>query len=340
MPLIANPIVMDFMERSLDRVGVPANEAREIAEVILDSELRGKPDHGLYFFRFMITWLQDGTMNPKPTTRITKNSALSTTVDSDNGCGVIGMNIATEMSIAKAKQIGMSAAAVTNSANVITLGPFVQRAAEEGLIAFSCSAFRHPLIPPTNGLTGKFGTNPIAYAFPAGRHVPFVLDMATSGIAAAKVWEAATNGESIPAGFVEYPDGSPLTEAVDYKLGASLILPMSGVKGYGLAMMADLFANVLAGNDWGHFLWLINPEEFQPMNEYLDTMDGELDRIKTAKKKPGVDEIFYPGERGQRKMAELLEKGAVPLGETAWNAMQSIADELSVQMPVPIELPG
>ena len=84
-------------------------------------------------------------------------------------------------------------------------------------------------------------------------------------------------------------------------------------------------------------MWLINPEEFQPMNEYLETMDGELDHIKSGKKKPGVDEIFYPGERGQRKMAGLLEKDAVRLGDTAWNAMQSIADELSVEMPITID---
>lgn len=333
MPLVTIPAAMTFMEQTLERVKVPAANTTEIAEVILDSELRGKPDHGLYFFRLMIDWLQDGTINPTPNTKITRDSLLSTTVDDDNGCGVIGMNIATDMSIAKAKKTGMAAASVTNSRNVIALGPFVQRAAEAGLMAFACSAFRHPIIPPTNSLTGTFGTNPIAYGAPAGKHPPFVLDMATSAIAAAKVWEAQTNGETIPAGLVEYPDGSPLTEATDYKLGESLILPMAGVKGYGLTMMADLFGNVLAGNDWGHFIWLLNPKEFQPIDDYYATMDEEIDRIKGGKPKPGVKEIFYPGERGQREMARQIANGTVEVSDSSWKAAQSVSQELNVKLP-------
>lgn len=324
---------MEFMEDALVKVGASHENASQISEVILDSELRGSPDHGLYFFKLVIDWHQDGTIKPAPETEVIKDSAITTIVEGDGGCGVIGMNIATEKSIAKAKSVGMAAGSVRNSGNVIALAPYVQRAAEEGLIAFACSAFRHPIIPPTGGLQGKFGTNPIAYAAPAGKHAPYVLDMATSSIAAAKVWEAATNGETIPAGFVEKADGSPLTDATDYELGSSMILPMAGARGYGLALMSDIFGNVLAGSDWGHFLWLINPDEFRGIDEFRSGMDAELDRVKSGKKKSGVDEIFYPGERSQRRMAKLRSEGSVPLGGTAWQAMEIISQRLGVEMP-------
>lgn len=327
------------MEDALAKVGASAENASQIAEVILDSELRGSPDHGLYFFKLVIDWHQDGTIKPDPDTKVVKDSAITTIIEGDGGCGVIGMNIAAEISIAKAKTVGMAAGSVRNSGNVIALAPYVQRAAEEGLIAFACSAFRHPIIPPTGGLTGKFGTNPIAYAAPAGKHAPYILDMATSAIAAAKVWEAATNGETIPAGLVEKSDGSPLTDATDYELGSSMILPMAGARGYGLALMSDIFGNVLAGSDWGHFLWLINPAEFRPAGEFADAMDKELDRVKSGKKKSGVDEIFYPGERSQRRMANLRSEGSLPLGDTAWQAMEVISDRLGVNVPATIESP-
>ena len=324
---------MKFMEEALVKVGSSAETASQIAEVIIDSELRGSPDHGLYFFKLVIDWHQDGTINPDPATEVIKDSAITTVVEGDGGCGVIGMNIAVEKSIAKAKTVGMAGGSVRNSGNVIALAPYVQRAAEEGLIAFACSAFRHPIIPPTGGLTGKFGTNPIAYSAPAGKYDPYILDMATSSIAAAKVWEAATNGETIPAGFVEKSDGSPLTDATDYELGSSMILPMAGARGYGLALMSDIFGNVLAGSDWGHFLWLINPDEYRPIAEFKEAMDTELDRVKSGKKKHGVDEIYYPGERSQRRMAKLRKEGNVPLGDTAWQAMEVISDRLCVKMP-------
>ena len=332
MPEILIADAMKFMEDSLVKVGASPNNATQIAEVILDSELRGSPDHGLYFFKLVIDWHQDGTIKPDPNTRIIRDSPLSTSIEGDGGCGVIGMNIAVEKSITKAKSVGMAAGSVRNSGNVIALAPYVQRAAEEGLIAFACSAFRHPIIPPTGGLTGKFGTNPIAYAAPAGKHAPYVLDMATSSIAAAKVWEAATNGEMIPTGLVEGPDGSPLTDAKDYKLGSSTILPMAGARGYGLVLMADIFANVLSGSEWGHFLWLMNPEEFQPIDDFKKTMDDELDRIKESKPKPGIEEIFYPGERSQRRMTKLRNEGILPLGDTAWKALDVVSQSLNVAM--------
>jgi len=151
------------------------------------------------------------------------------------------------------------------------------------------------------------------------------------------VWEAATNGETIPAGLVEKSDGSPLTDATDYELGSSLILPMAGTRGYGLALMSDIFGNVLAGSDWGHFLWLINPDEFRPIDEFLAAMDAELDRVKSGKKKPGVDEVFYPGERSQRRMTKLRNEGSLPLGDTAWQAMEVISQRVGVAMPASID---
>ena len=328
---------MQFMEDALVKVGSPTGNASQIAEVILDSELRGSPDHGLYFFKLVIDWHQNGTINPDPKTEVIKDSAMTTIVEGDDGCGVIGMNIAVEKSIAKANTVGMAAGSVRNSGNVIALAPYVQRAAEEGLIAFACSAFRHPIIPPTGGLTGKFGTNPIAYAAPAGKYAPYILDMATSSIAAAKVWEAATNDQTIPVGLVEKSDGTPLTNATDYELGSSLILPMAGARGYGLALMSDIFGNVLSGSDWGHFLWLINPDEFRPIDEFKLAMDTELDRIKSGKKKPGIDEIFYPGERSQRRMAKLRSEGSLQLGDTAWQAMEVISQKIGVKMPSSID---
>ena len=337
MPEITIPDTMKFMEDALVKVGSPTGNASQIAEVILDSELRGSPDHGLYFFKLVIDWHQNGTINPDPKTEVIKDSAMTTIVEGDDGCGVIGMNIAVEKSITKANTVGMAAGSVRNSGNVIALAPYVQRAAEEGLIAFACSAFRHPIIPPTGGLTGKFGTNPIAYAAPAGKYAPYIPDMATSSIAAAKVWEAATNDQTIPAGLVEKSDGTPLTNATDYELGSSLILPMAGARGYGLALMSDIFGNVLSGSDWGHFLWLINPDEFRPIDEFKLAMDTELDRVKSGKKKPGIDEIFYPGERSQRRMAKLRSEGSLQLGDTAWQAMEVISQTIGVKMPSSID---
>ena len=77
---------MKFMEDALAKVGSSAENASQIAEVIIDSELRGSPDHGLYFFKLVIDWHQDGTINPDPATEVIKDSAMTTIIEGDGGC--------------------------------------------------------------------------------------------------------------------------------------------------------------------------------------------------------------------------------------------------------------
>ena len=98
-------------------------------------------------------------------------------------------------------------------------------------------------------------------------------------------------------------------------------------------MMVDMFANVFGASEWGHFLWLLDPGQFQPIEEFNKLMDREIDRIKGGKKMPGVDEIFYPGERGQKRMRDLRLEGVVPLGESGWSSMQAVSDKHGIEMP-------
>lgn len=173
----------------------------------------------------------------------------------------------------------------------------------------------------------------MAYAAPAGEHVPFLLDMSTSAVAGAKMAEARSKGETLAMGLVESADGKPLTDPAEYAFGESFILPMAGIRGYGLAMMVDIFANVLGDSEWGHFIWVLDPAQFRPIKDFKRLMDQEIDRIKGGTKKAGVEEIFYAGERGQRRMARYREKGVVPLGDAAWEAVLGMSEEQGVPVP-------
>ena len=332
MPLITIDAAQLFMEAALGAIGLPASNATQVAEAILDGELRGHPDHGLFFCRMIIDMHQRGVINPTPNVRIVQDSTLVTIIDGDKDC-VVGMNVATQASIAKAKSHGMATASVTNSSNVVALAPYIQRAVDQDLIAFACSGFHLPMVAATGSLTATFGTNPMAYGAPAGEHVPFLLDMSTSAVAGAKIAEARSKGETLPAGLVESADGQPLTDPAEFEFGESFILPMAGVRGYGLTMMVDILANVLGDSEWGHFICVIDPAQFRPIEEFKRLMDEEIDRIKGGTKKADVEEIFYPGERGQKRMARLRTEGFLPLGDAAWQAVLQMSEEQGVPVP-------
>ncbi len=119
MPQITIGAAQSFMEAALGDIGLPASNATQVAEAILDSELRGHSDHGLYFCRDVIIGMhQSGLINPTPNVRIVKDSSLVTIVDGDKDC-VVGMNAAMDASIAKAKSHGMTAGSVINSSYVV-----------------------------------------------------------------------------------------------------------------------------------------------------------------------------------------------------------------------------
>ena len=69
------------------------------------------------------------------------------------------------------------------------------------------------------GSKGKvLGTNPIAYAAPAGEEKPIYLDIATSAVAATKIFSAKALGKQIPDNWLVDEDGLPTTDPSQYPL--------------------------------------------------------------------------------------------------------------------------
>jgi len=197
------------------------------------------------------------------------------------------------------------------------------------------------------GRTRTFGTNPLAYAFPAAAHDPLIFDMASSATAGFKVRLAALAGETMAPGLIVDATGEPTTNPQDY-LDGGLILPLGGEqaghKGYGLAMVVDALAGVLIGASFardagvtqgkeGQFFMVIDPELFLPGEDFLRRMDEQIEQAKGAERLPGVTEIFVPGERGQRRRRALIAKNTVPLGDVTWKALEQACAGLDVGLP-------
>lgn len=125
----------------------------------------------------------------------------------------------------------------------------------------------------------RFGTNPIAFAAPAARSEPFVLDMATSTVALGKLMMAAYRDETIPLGWALDATGRPTTDATAgyaSRLATARALPeLSSHKGSGLAAMVEILSAVVSGatpamdttpgqpGDVGHFFLALDPAIFR-----------------------------------------------------------------------------
>ncbi len=78
---------------------------------------------------------------------------------------------------------------------------------QSGFIGLATTNTQTPAVVPTFGAEAMLGTNPIAFAAPAARNPPFLLDMATSTAAVGALTMAWRKGRSIPAGWALDPNG-------------------------------------------------------------------------------------------------------------------------------------
>jgi L-2-hydroxycarboxylate dehydrogenase (NAD+) len=330
------------MERALEADGMSSSHAAETADVLLDAELRGYDDHGVWFMGEVHKWLKSGALNPAPNIQVVRETESSLLLDGDGGCGVAASFQAMRWCVERAAERGIATAGIQRSGHFIAAAPFPTWAAKQGFIAMA-AANVVPLMPAPGGRSKSLGTNPFCFAAPTGLEHPLVFDMATSAIAGFKVRIMAQQGKSVEEGLVYNADGRPTTDPGDLDRGGSLA-PVGGHKGFGLALMVDVLAGVMTGAQFGqnagvvngkegHFFLALDPAIFVPRQEFTRRMDELLRWVKSGEKIEGVEEIVYPGERGQRRAAELTASGQVPLNAVAWQTLESICAENGVPLP-------
>src|SRR5215204_5132278 len=200
------------MERALEADGMSAAHAAETADVLLDAELRGYDDHGVWFMGEVHKWLKSGALNPAPSIRVVRETDSSLLLDGDKGCGVAASYQAMRWCVERAAERGIATAGIQNSGHFIAAAPFPAWAAQQGYIAMA-AANVVPLMPAPGGRSKALGTNPFCFAAPTGLEHPLVFDMATSAIAGFKVRIMAQQGIPVEEGLVYDAQGRPTTDA-------------------------------------------------------------------------------------------------------------------------------
>ena len=75
----------------------------------------------------------------------------------------------------------------SNSAHFGAAGFYSLMAAKQGLIGMSCTSASGIQVAPTFGKQARLGTDPWSFAAPSADGVPFLLDMATTTVAAGRI---------------------------------------------------------------------------------------------------------------------------------------------------------
>ena len=191
-----------FVSRSFEKLGVTVGDAEIAANVLVSADLRGVDTHGVIRFSpqaWYVKWLTEGSMTARPNIRVISESSSTALIDGDRGMGMVIGQRAMEIAIRKAKESGIGMVAVRNSRHYGMSAYYAMLALPHDMIGIAMTNASRQVVP-TFGRESRFGTNPMCFAVPADKELPFVLDMATTTAAAGKLELAARQGKSIPPG--------------------------------------------------------------------------------------------------------------------------------------------
>jgi LDH2 family malate/lactate/ureidoglycolate dehydrogenase len=279
-----------------------------------------------------------GHIVPGAKMEIRQETPTTTVIDGNWGFGFVVAEKAAQITIEKAKKSNVAAATILRQSHVGRVGAYPIMAAREGLIAImTADSGRSPkAVAPFGGREARLGTNPICIAIPSDLDGPFVLDMATSGVAVGKIKLAQAKGTKIPEGWMVDKDGKATTDPFDYDKGG-VLLPLGGSEGFkgsGLSAMVEVLSAVLPGlgfgvdptgrhND-GCFLAMFNVEAFRPLKQFKAEVTEFARYLKATPPAQGYTEVMYPGEVEHIREQERRKSG-VEVDNKTWNAFTDLA---------------
>lgn len=145
-----------------------------------------------------------------------------------------------------ADDFGVGVVTVDNAFHYLWGGGYVLDAADRGYIAYTCCTAALAEVVPYQGRFPTLGTNPHSWAFPTSSPIGFniLIDWATSVIAMGRVQQLAREGKPLPRGAAVDEHGNETTDANRVKA----LLPFGQHKGYGLALIDELYAAFTGGS--------------------------------------------------------------------------------------------
>lgn len=340
-------VLRDFLTRILLALGCDEENARIIAEGLVEADLRGHRIQGTDHLYSLAADLRAGRLNGRARPRVVRQTAATAQIDGDGGGGHVGGRLAVDVVVEKAKTTGVAAVGLVRAGDVFMLGRYVERIAGAGLVGMAFTNTVPTRVHPAGGLDPALGTNPIALAFPAFDDEPVIMDLSTSMSAVGHIRIASYDGAPIPSGLAIDQGGAPTTDAIQALAGA--LTPLGGHKGFALGLAVALLSGPLVGAEIGsklkaqteasnhtpergHLFVAIDPEAFGDLETYRRRTRAYLAELKNGRKAPGVSEIRIPGERSMHQRQRSLATGVEVLA-SVWQHTVDIAGELRVEAP-------
>jgi LDH2 family malate/lactate/ureidoglycolate dehydrogenase len=341
--LLADTRLRELTRRILLAAGASAGGAALAADAMVEANLRGVDSHGVQLLAAYVKQIESGGIDGQAEGRVVSESGATMVYDGENAMGHVVSDNCCAHAVRLARSHGLGMVVVRSSNHFGAAAYWAQKISKQGMIGIvMCNS--SPRVPPWQGKQGRFGTNPLCVSLPVEPPDSWLLDMATTTVAANKIYNlVAKGGDTIPAGWAMDSEGVPTTDARAAIQG--LLMPLGGYKGSGLAMMVEILCAVLSGgamstNVGGLYITerrsgtsqmflAIDVRRFMPLEEFAARVRRLVAHTKTAAPAKGYDEVLVAGDPEWRAEHHRRREG-IPLAEDVWQNIASLAARLGV----------
>lgn len=301
--------------------------AETIADHLLDCELRGLSFGGLA--RALSIAERTKTTEKAPRAiRVAAETSVSATVDGGDQVGyVVGMR-ALQLAMEKARAHGIAVVGARNTWYTGMFSYYLEKAAEAGFAGFIAGS-GPAVVAPYGGTEARFGTNPIAFGFPA-EPTPVILDLGTSAVMYGEVVLKNRLGEKLMPGQAYDATGLPTLDPAAALEGAFGV--WGGHKGSGLALVVQLLGMMTGAaadpkgiSDCGFFVVLVDPRVLTDRDDYRQRVTAFADSVRSTRPVQGGSPVRVPFDRSVDRRNETLQRGIIDVPEAVVSALRQEA---------------
>jgi ureidoglycolate dehydrogenase (NAD+) len=338
-----------FCMEALTKTGFSQTDAQTVTDVLVTTDSFGVFTHGVRNLGLYIRRINCGGLSATAQPTIANEGLGWAIVDGHAAMGMVTSVYAMNIAIEKARATGIGYVSIRGGCHFGAAGYYALLAAKQDMIGLAMANDAPSMTVP--GARGRvLGNNPFAYAVPAGKERPIFLDIACSTVSGLKVVDAAMKGIKTPLDWAVDKDGLPTSDQSGFLKpdGGCAIWPMSGHKGYGIALMVEALAAFASGagianhvgswngpeqtqptNHGGAFI-AINVGAMMPIKTFKERVDTTIREIHEAPKAKGSNRIFVPGEMEWQRREKALVEG-ITLPENVVQRVYELAEKMGLK---------
>jgi L-lactate dehydrogenase len=344
LPLHSADSLRAFASQLLQKGGLAADRANDVADILLAADLMGHDTHGLNLLPVYLEHLANGTMAATGEPEVIADRPATLTWDGKRLPGQWLVLRAMDAAIPRARIHGTATVAIRNAHHIGSLSAYLQRATAQGFVMLlHSSAPGGGSVAPFGGSKGLFSPSPMSMGCPT-EGLPILVDISTSITTNNMVVRLQKQGRKLPKPWLLDAQGQPTDDPTVIGAGGTL-MPLGGEdaghKGYGLALMVEALTAGLV--DRGRhepgfrfnntvFLQLLDPEAFGGLPGMRSQMEHIAAACRNNPPRPGGKPVRLPGEAAL-KLAAAQERDGVALAPGIMDALEPWADRLRVPVP-------